>query len=436
MKYKILLLYLLLVKTSINALYLSKPNASTYQPILHYDFYTHKEYPLRFCYDDYELENNRENYQVDGNDIGLINEIQFINVYNNIILDKDKHGDPFWAIQYHYYYARDCQQCIFGYVQKHEHDWEWTYVVVVEDRQGYTPFLATGSGHDENNHVDYHNGEYGWFYDNYRNAYSPLQASKPNWGLLNHNEKQVIWYIANTGNEFLPNISGSSIEMPYIIDTSDIINYPNYFCYGDPLNHYIGLCGTDEFGAKKKAPWMRNHWNDPFPDDIDVPDCIPPVVLQVEVTQNGKTCYWGRWTETPKFINGIRLVESRKWEEMPEEERDTVLLGQALKVRVAFSEKMKEYKKPIYVNFGKASPFGANKVIGDWIADNIWEGEYHYPAVYDSNDYQGKNTLSIYAQDKEGNLLDGRPGTVVAVNNTGRINYEDEDGQNGFSKNK
>lgn len=89
---------------------------------------------MRYLYDDLELENNRENYQVDGNDIGLRTGNQFENVYCFTTLDKDKHGDPFWVIQYHYYFPRNTTT-LFSLGQTHEHDWEWTYIIRLLSRK-------------------------------------------------------------------------------------------------------------------------------------------------------------------------------------------------------------------------------------------------------------------------------------------------------------
>lgn len=71
MKYILPLIILILTEDYSAASYLNTPNILNYQPIIYSDIYSHKEYPLQYWYDDFQLENNRENYRVDENDIGI-----------------------------------------------------------------------------------------------------------------------------------------------------------------------------------------------------------------------------------------------------------------------------------------------------------------------------------------------------------------------------
>jgi len=88
------------------------------------------------------------------------------------------------------------------------------------------------------------------------------------------------------------------------------------------------------------------------------------------------------------------------------------------------------------VTFGRNTPYTAYEFTGAWIQNtfpSIWEGSYTFPSSFSPEDYDGINTIRIETEDKDSNLLDGNPGSVVGIISGERKNYEDE---NGIDNNK
>jgi len=219
-----------------------------------------------------------------------------------------------------------------------------------------------------------------------------------------------------------------------VISNFKIISVPSAglsqrdFFYGDPKNFGYPFYSKDEKKDEENegAPWVRPHWKDPFPSSIDVPDTVPPVVKKVTITQDGKERYWGEWIETKEAIgpNNVQVVVSRTWKEISEKKPCN---GKSpIKIKVEFSEDMfKDGKAPdlMKVTFGKDVPYTAYKFTGNWTNNYTWEGSCNPP-----KDSDGENTIRIETQDKDGNLLDGKPGSVVGIIGGKRKNYEDENG--------
>jgi hypothetical protein len=340
------------------------PDYMEFLPVLYYeeDDERHKEFSVKYDFAGGNVENNRENYCVE-NGIGIRTGNQSPGVYihggkgNGYVvklLDKDKDGDPFWVIEYHFYSPRNT----YYLYQTHEHDWEWIYVVIIEDENGYTPLLASSSSHDTtgSNSETFRSRKYGRYSDDYLKF-----TQDGRFGLLEiASGKRAIFYVGNDGNamygrknnlreierwrnkrppfvlfEIIPfevipgrdsieetNVSVS--DFSYIIPVLSEGLSPNIFYGGDEANlNVVGLgFPTGETEGTLTTPWIREpHWLDPFPSkgtgSINVPDTIPPVVKKVTIIQNSEIKYCGTWTETTETIgsNNVTVVVSRTWDE-------------------------------------------------------------------------------------------------------------------------
>ncbi|MEW6481803.1 MAG: DUF5050 domain-containing protein, partial [bacterium] len=232
------------------------------------------------------------------------------------------------------------------------------------------------------------------------------------------------------GRNNIDSIDVSITDFEKIIPVSQGGLSPNEFYKGDEVNEGwwgLGASTTTDTADLMSAPWVRNHWNHPFPSTIDVPDTVPPIVKKVTITQDGRTRYWGGWDEKKEKIgpNGVEVVVSRTWQEISEKKPCN---GESqIKIRIEFSEKMwiEVDKKPdIKVTFGKDAPYTAYQFNGDWKDHQTWEGSCNPP----KEESDGENTIRIETQDKDKNLLDGNPKTVVAIIGGERKYYEDENG--------
>jgi len=458
------------------------PDYNDFMPVIYYEEDTerHREFSISYDFDDNNVENNRENYRVDANDIGLRSGNQGSAIYVHggkspsyevKLLDKDKDGDPFWVIEYHYYSARNT----YYHWQTHEHDWEWVYVIVIEDKDGYTPLLASSGSHD----LDRNHGSFGdWKYGRYSDNPKYLKFTQGGlFGLLEkHSGDRARFYVGNDGNGrygttqnlksieswrcvdnpfpwFPPIVGRNSIENTL----APVINFhtipmpttglsPNVFFMGDGEN--VISTGIDAIDTRVdflfsqndgwdplSAPWNNNDWNHPFPNDIDVPDVIPPIVKKVTITQDGKGKYWGEWIEKIKTVgpNNVEVVVSRTWLETPK--RKPCNVNAPIEIKIEFSEDMFNdgvAPEMIEVTFGEDAPYANYKFDGGWTDNYTWKGSSD-----PLNNADGEYTISIYTHDKganpdgfnkkkDGNLLDGNPETVVGIINKARGNYDDE----------
>jgi hypothetical protein len=176
------------------AAYLELPNHSNYLPELHYEK-GHKGFPVNIYFDgDNDVENNPDlGHYIEGVLTG--NQIPTVYLNVNKVLDKDKDGDPFWTIEYHYYYVNNIYHSIP--IPTHRHDWEWVYVVVIEDDEGYIPLLASSGSHDwGGNHESFMEGKYG----RYSNKYLDFTQNGSFSLLSMASEDKVIFYVGNDGN--------------------------------------------------------------------------------------------------------------------------------------------------------------------------------------------------------------------------------------------
>ncbi|MEW6680647.1 MAG: NPP1 family protein, partial [bacterium] len=305
---KIIALLFILGKIG-EASYQEPPSYQDFLPLFYYeeDKEQHREFPLYHYFDDMDVENNRENYvQIDGIGLRTGNQIPNIYIYggkspgyNLKLLDKDKDGDLFWTIEYHHYLPRNT----YYTNQTHEHDWEWVYVIVIEDENGYTPLLASSNSHDDNNQESFKDKKYGRYSD--AKYFDFTKNGK--FGLLETLDKRAKFYVGNDGNAMygtrwnLNKIERKrNITIPGVIKGRDNIESidvsitdfgkiisvptgglsPDEFYIGDSENvwwsPYSGIDTDPE--TLMEAPWARNHWNHPFPSTIDVPDTVPPIV--------------------------------------------------------------------------------------------------------------------------------------------------------------
>ncbi|MEW6104550.1 MAG: hypothetical protein AB1630_12175, partial [bacterium] len=333
------------------------PNYEDFKPILWYE-QDHGEFPIKYYYDDDDVENNREHYLTGPGDVGLRtgnNQDPKLylyggkdNGYNIKLLCKDKDGDPFWVLQYHYYSPRNTYYrypAINRRIQTHEHDWEWVDVIVLEDKDGYSPLLASSGSHrGTTNSQSFIQRKYGGYLERYRGF-----TGSGSFGLLEREDKRAIFYVGNDGNAMYGTRWGLNRIEPWrrfafigrnsidflgdsIRDFGNIAVHSDglaekKFYGGDPANLegiprwlrellrwlYPGLASENEHDPRSLmlAPWARGekHWNNPFPE-IDVPDTIPPVVRKLTIRQNKKVKYQAEWIEEREEIgpNKVEVV--------------------------------------------------------------------------------------------------------------------------------
>ncbi|MEW6104427.1 MAG: hypothetical protein AB1630_11550, partial [bacterium] len=389
------------------------PNYEDFKPILWYE-QDHGEFPIDYYYDDNNVENNREHYVTDpDNDIGSRIENNqdpklYLyggkdNGYKVKLLCKDKDGDPFWVLQYHYYMPRNTYYRFGGpRIQTHEHDWEWVDVIVLEDRDGYSPLLASSGSHQGTTNTEsFIQRKYGGYLGRYIGF-----TQNGRFGLLGTEDKRAIFYVGNDGNAMYGtrwklNKIEPKRKMRFGIDiigrdSIDVLGdsirdfgnirvessppedqFPRVFYGGDPANSWLTrwyLYSGDEIKDREEiyAPWARGetHWNNPFPlTNIDVPDTIPPVVRKLTIRQNKKVKYQAEWIEEREEIgpNKVEVVKARSFNLI---KNIPVSSKYPLELELEFGEDLKD-KGTIAVFFGKNYPFDRKEIEGK-IENNIW----------------------------------------------------------------
>jgi hypothetical protein len=244
---------------SVEASYLNLPEQTDFLPELHYEE-GHMDFPVNIYFDgDNDVENNSDvGHYVEGNLTGNQKPIVYVNV--NKVLDADKDGDPFWTIEYHYYYVKNYYAPLHW--NTHRHDWEWVYVAVIEDENGYTPLLASSGSHDTSgsNSETFRRRKYG----RYSNDYLKFTENGKFGSLGIDSGKRAIFYVGNDGNAMYGTTQCDDIGNPWRIGNINAIG--TTIGAFDIISVTIGEGLPEEFnaggiveGGILYAPWARSH---------------------------------------------------------------------------------------------------------------------------------------------------------------------------------
>lgn len=245
-------------------------------------------------------------------------------VYRHATRITHAQGGPFWLLAYHYYYPADYDTACEGY--KHEHDWEWIYVLTgwSESKQAYIGFVAVLSAHDASNIAAMDAGHTYVFprivleYADWQRVLKYLSGERYLSNAIHGDSLTTASACATAnGNSFSSNPWAGSWWNDWPLTEDHPASWikgcgcggetTTDFCYGDEMVK-LGCAGApkNECGKVKLAPWWREGlWDEasipsdfwfPPPERLKTSDPGAPDALigvEAEESAEGWLLRWG-----------------------------------------------------------------------------------------------------------------------------------------------